>query len=312
MKTELSKFIVKLLTESKKRGLILTDEKVIPYGVQYKFAKNDLEIPVNIYYSNKKGISTVIGGSPKNKLRFLLEDLLNKNSDETFRGHNWKIWAGTDESGKGDFFGPLVVCGFISTEKVKKELLQFGVKDSKLLKDAEIERIAKLLYKRYRDYLEVIVLRPIKYNELYEKFREQGKKLNEMLAWMHGRIILNLKKKHDFEGVVVDKFAGDKTLVSSLKQLKNIELRNQIRAENDPAVAAASIIARYQFLEGLKGSSLKFGISFPKGAGKNVLKIGKEFVERFGKEKLKEVAKIHFQTHNKIINEIEREYDTKL
>ncbi|RLC50454.1 MAG: ribonuclease HIII, partial [Candidatus Cloacimonadota bacterium] len=218
MRTELSDFIVHLLTESKKFGLKVVDEKVIPYGVQYKFGKGDSEIPVNIYYSDKKGISPVVGGSPRNDLRPLLLDLLNKKAENVSLQHNWKIWAGTDESGKGDFFGPLVVCGFIATEQTKEKLLQIGVKDSKLMKDSEIEKTAKLLYKNFPGHMEVIVLKPVKYNELYEKFRSQGKKLNEMLAWMHGRIILNLKNKHDFEGVVVDKFAGDKTLVSSLKQ----------------------------------------------------------------------------------------------
>jgi len=301
MRTELTDFIVKLLTESKEYDLLVSDEKVISYGVQYKFAKDDAEIPVNIYYSDKKGISTVIGGSPKNKLRPILEKLLHKKSDNNNLRHRWKIWAGTDESGKGDFFGPLVVCGFIATEKTREKLAQIGVMDSKLINDSDIEKKAKLLYKNFPGKMESIVLKPFTYNELYEKFRTQGKKLNELLAWTHSRIILNLKQKHNFEGVIVDKFAADRTLFSSLKMMKEVNLKNRIKAESDPAVAAASIIARYQFLQNLKNLSLKIGINLPKGAGNNVLKTGEEIVEKFGKEKLREVAKIHFQTYDKIL-----------
>ena len=300
MRTELSEFIVKLLTETKKNGLIVSDEKVIDFGIQLKFSKVDEEIPVNIYYSKKKGISTVIGGSPNNKLRPVLQKILNLKVDLKIVPHKWQTWAGTDESGKGDFFGPLVVCGFIATDKVLTKLREIGVKDSKLLKDEEIIKIAKRLYAEFFDNIEIIILNPVKYNELYKKFKEQNKKLNELLSWMHARVILNLKEKHNFEGAVVDKFASDKTLLSSLKDLKNISLQHQIKAEEDLAVASASIIARFHFLNGIRDLSEKFGIEFPKGASEKVLETSGEFVKKYSKEKLNEVAKIHFKTYEQI------------
>ena len=302
MKPELLNFVSELLKKAEKTGLILDDEKEINFGVQLKFFKAEEKIPINIYYSAKKGISTVIGGSPKNKLRPVLQRILHQNIEPIEISHKWKIWAGTDESGKGDFFGPLVVCGFIATKESLPELQKLGVKDCKLLKQSEVIKIAKQLYRKFAGNIEVVILNPKKYNELYEKFRQQNKKLNEMLAWMHARVILNLKEKHNFEGAVVDKFASDSTLLSSLKDLNKIKLQHQIKAEEDLAVASASIIARYLFIKNLDRLSNEFGMELPKGASENVLNVGRKIVEQYGKEKLTELSKTHFKTFNKIMD----------
>lgn len=300
MTKEIVEFVAELLVKTEKSGLILSDDKEISYGVQLKFSKIEEEIPLNIYFSSKKGISTVIGGAPNNKLRPLLQKILDQKIDPVQTDHGWKLWAGTDESGKGDFFGPLVVCGFICNQAMLPTLKKLGVKDSKLLKDGDIEKIAKQLYARFFGNVETIVLHPSKYNELYEQFRKQNKKLNELLAWMHGRVILNLKKNHKFEGAVVDRFASDKTLLSSLKDLKNIKLQHRIKAEDDLAVASASIIARYLYIKKMKELSEKYDLELPKGASEKVVKTASEFVAKYGKEKLQEVAKIHFKTFQKI------------
>lgn len=296
----LMEFVAEIIEKVSGYGLTLSDEKEINYGVQLKFEKGDNDILLNIYSSKKKGISTVIGGSPTNPLRTLMQQILQQKPDAAQSDHNWKIWAGTDESGKGDFFGALVVCGFIVKEKDIVDLKKIGVKDCKLLSDSELIKIAEKLYRDYKDNIEVLILQPIKYNELYAKFREGNKKLNEMLAWMHARVILNLNAKHKFEGAVVDKFASDKILIGSLKDMKNVKLVHKIKAEDDIAVAAASIIARYHFLNSITTISKKFQLEFPKGAAEKVIQIGKEFVEKFSKDRLNEVAKIHFKTIEKI------------
>ena len=296
----LMEFVAEIIEKASKFGLTLSDEKEINYGVQLKFEKGDKDIPLNVYSSKKKGISTVIGGSPTNPLRTLMQQILQQKPDAVQKDHNWKIWAGTDESGKGDFFGALAVCGFIVKEKDIKVLKKIGVKDCKLLSDAELIKIAEKLYRDYKDNIEVLILQPAKYNELYAKFRQGNKKLNEMLAWMHSRVILNLNAKHKFEGAVVDKFASDRVLTGSLKDMKNIKLVHKIKAEDDIAVAAASIIARYHFLNSIALLSQKFQLEFPKGASEKVIKVGKEFAEKFTKDRLNEVAKIHFKTIEKI------------
>ena len=296
----LMEFVAEIIEKASKFGFILSDEKEINYGVQLKFEKGDNDIPINIYSSIKKGISTVIGGSPKNPLRTIMQQILQQKPDAAQKDHNWKIWAGTDESGKGDFFGALAVCGFIVKENDVADLKKLGVKDCKLLSDPETIKIAEKLYKNYKDNIEVLVLQPAKYNELYAKFRQGNKKLNEMLAWMHSRVILNLNAKHEFEGAVVDKFASDRVLIGSLKDMKSIKLVHKIKAEEDIAVAAASIIARYHFLNSISILSRKYQLEFPKGASDKVIKIGKEFVEKFSKDRLNEVAKTHFKTIEKI------------
>ncbi len=293
-------FVAETIKKANGFGLTLSDEKEISYGIQLKFVKGNDEIPINVYFSKKKGISPVIGGSPMNPLRSIMQKILQQKPDASNKDHNWKIWAGTDESGKGDFFGALAVCGFIVKEKDIEDIKKLGVKDCKLLKDLELKKIAEKLYKNYKDNIEVLVLQPVKYNELYSKFREGNKKLNEMLAWMHARVILNLNAKHKFEGAVVDKFASDRVLTSSIKEMKNVKLIHKIKAEEDIAVAAASIIARYHFLNSIGSISRQFQLEFPKGASDKVIKVGKKFAEKFTKNRLNEVAKIHFKTIEKI------------
>ncbi len=293
-------FVAEIIEKACSLGLILSDEKEINYGVQLKFEKGDDSIPLNVYFSKKKGISTVIGGSPKNPLRFILQQILQKKTTSAQKDHKWKVWAGTDESGKGDFFGALAVCGFIVKVSDVVDLKRLGVKDCKLLSDHELIKVAQKLYQDYKNNIEVLILQPAKYNELYAKFRQGNKKLNELLAWMHARVILNLSGKHKFEGAVVDKFASDKVLIGSLKDMKNIKLVHKIKAEEDIAVAAASIIARYHFLNSISLLSRKYQLEFPKGASENVIKMGKEFSKQFTKDRLNEVAKIHFKTMEKI------------
>ena len=293
-------FVAEIIEKASSFGLILSNEKEINYGVQLKFEKGDNSIPLNVYFSKKKGFSTVIGGSPNNPLRLIMQQILQQKPTSAQKDHKWKVWAGTDESGKGDFFGALAVCGFIVKESDVVDLKKLGVKDCKLLSDHELIKVAKKLYQNYKNNIEVLVLQPAKYNELYAKFRQGNKKLNEMLAWMHARVILNLSEKHEFEGAVVDKFASDKVLIGSLKDMKNVKLVHKIKAEEDIAVAAASIIARYHFLNSITTISKKFQLEFPKGASDKVINIAKEFVEKFSKDRLNEVAKIHFKTIEKI------------
>lgn len=300
MDRKIINFVAKLLKKTEAEGLRLTDEKPMKYGVQLFFSQDDNLIPLNVYYSKKKGISHVIGGSPNNTLRPILQKVFNKNTEQLDSDHDWVFWAGTDESGKGDFFGALVVCGFIVHKNESEQLRELGVLDSKKLNDKKIIKIATKLQRDFNKNFEVIVLRPAKYNELYGDFRKQGKKLNELLAWMHSRIIINLHEEHNFEGAVVDKFASDRTLISSLKGMRKIKLQHKIKAEQDMAVAAASILARYFFLKSLKVLSKKYKMEFSKGASKKVVKNAQQFADKFGKNELVNVAKIHFKTYDRI------------
>ncbi len=297
MNKELADFISELLCKTEKVGLILSDEKEINYGVQLTFSKGGEHLPVNIYFSKKKGVSVVPGGKKNNPLKSLFTLILNPETDATVP---FNVWAGTDESGKGDFFGPLVVSGVVLNKETYNAVKKIGVKDSKQLTDAMIVKLVPKLYQILNGACDTIILNPVKYNELYTKFSTQGKKLNELLAWMHGRVIINLAAKYSLEAVIVDKFANERVLKTSMKQLQSIKIIQRVRAESDLAVACASMLSRYHFLSRMDSLSKTFAIEFPKGANSKVKAKGREFAQRFGKERLSEVAKTHFKTYNEI------------
>lgn len=287
-----------VLLKAKPYNIILKNEKEIPYGVKLDLIDNkNNKIHLNIYFSKKKGISYVIGAAKTNPLRGTLESILGlQQTAISTSEHNFKLWLGTDESGKGDFFGSLVVAGFLAEKNDIPELKKLNVIDSKKLNDKDIVKIARKLYQMFPNKIEVLLLKPEKYNELYQKFANQNKKLNEMLAWMHARVIMNIKTKHNFDGVVVDKFASEKTLFKSLKGLDELNIKLVEKGESDPAVAAASIIARFHFVQNLESLSKKYELELPKGASKKVIETAKMFAKKYGKENLANVAKLHFKT----------------
>lgn len=207
-------------------------------------------------------------------------------------------WIGTDESGKGDYFGPLVIAGIMAEDRVKNEFLKIGVQDSKKLSDSTIAELAEKIKKLFP--YSIVIINPIKYNELLNKMRN----LNRLLAWGHARVIENLLEKESCEYAISDQFGDERYITGALmKKGKKINLEQRHHAEEDIAVAGASILARDEFIKKLEELSTNYGIILPKGASVEVIKIGKEFVTKFGMDKLKEVAKIHFKTTQKILKD---------
>ena len=202
-----------------------------------------------------------------------------------------EIYIGTDESGKGDFFGPLVVAGVQVTPANKEKFIELGIKDSKKLNDSTIKKLAAFI--RNNSVHSVVVMTPKKYNELYSKF----KNLNKLLAWGHARAIENILEKSPCTYALSDKF-GDERLIQNalMKNGREIKLDQRVRAESDIAVAAASIIARAEFVKRMDELALKYGIDFPKGASDKVVQKGKDFVKKYTVNDLNEVAKLHFKT----------------
>ncbi len=286
------------LPEFAKQRIVLEDEKEIPYGVQLTLRRGELKLPVNVYWSKKKGLSVVLGGKKDNPLREAVNGILHQHSESCL--HDWKSWIGSDESGKGDFFGPLVVCAFNVDQPTLKNLQGFPLDDSKKINDRNIHEIAQKLLQRFRYRIEMLALLPVKYNELYEDFRSQGKKLNQLLGWMHARVLVNSYQRFPTEGLVVDKFADKRVLTGGLKELAGIPMVNVVRAEADPAVAAASILARHRFLIEMDKLSEKYGMILPKGGGAPVDVAARKFVKKFGRDELKNVAKIHFKNYAKL------------
>jgi ribonuclease HIII len=204
---------------------------------------------------------------------------------------------GTDESGKGDFFGPLVCAGVYVDETSAEVLQSMGVRDSKRLTDRHCRELAAGIKATSRSLYSVVEIGPARYNELYEQFRREGKNLNTLLAWAHARVLENLLTRIDCSRAVTDQFADPRFVQAKLQEHgKKIELIQMPRAEVHVAVAAASILARARFLERLEELSAQFGMTLPKGASPAVILAGQALVKRFGQGVLRQVAKLHFKT----------------
>jgi len=203
--------------------------------------------------------------------------------------------VGSDESGKGDYFGPLVVAATLVHEIHFGMLTELGIKDSKRLSDAKILKMAPPLIPSFQH--NIVVVSPRKYNELYNKF----KNLNRLLAWAHARSIENLLMDTSPDLILVDQFANSKILESMLfEKTRKKLLIQRVQGESHISVALASIFARFKFLEQIKALGEKIGMKLPKGASREVESIASEIYSRKGIDGLYEVAKIHFKTTKKI------------
>jgi len=205
-------------------------------------------------------------------------------------------WIGTDEAGKGDYFGPLVVAGVYATEATAILLRQIGVRDSKTLSDKRIAEMAPEI--RQTCPVNVVAIGPERYNQMYAKIRN----LNRLLAWAHARVIENLLEHVACERVVSDQFGDERVLQRALMEKgKRVQLVQRHRAEDDVAVAAASILARGEFVRRLDQLSTTVGVSLHKGAGPPVLAAGRLFVKKHGGDALGTVAKLHFKTTQQLL-----------
>jgi ribonuclease HIII len=204
---------------------------------------------------------------------------------------------GSDEAGKGDYFGPLVVAAVYADEVALERLPQAGVKDSKRISGErrlwELERAVKQICPSF----EVVVISPARYNELIEKMRN----LNRLLAWGHARAIENvLEMQPGCRLALADQFGDERYLRESLmKRGRQIELVQQVRAEADPAVAAASTLARAAFIRALERLSSEAGMDLPRGAT-HVLPAARQLYAQGGEALLRQVAKVHFKTTKQI------------
>jgi len=223
------------------------------------------------------------------------EEMLNP---EAYAPH-----MGIDESGKGDFFGPLVIAGAYADKELAKTMLAMGVKDSKnISSDKKAHQLARdirsLLGKRFS----IVMIGPQAYNRLYAKFRS----VNAMLSWGHARAIENLLEQvPGCPRAISDQF-GDKEQVKRalMTRGRKVELVQRHRAEADVAVAAASILARAAFLSALDKLHKDYGKKFPKGASDQVKAAAEDLVKQHGAGILLKTAKCHFRTTDQVLEKL--------
>jgi len=202
---------------------------------------------------------------------------------------------GIDESGKGDYFGPLVIAGAYTDAAVARALKAAGVMDSKRISSAK--RIRELAAK-IRDVpgiaTSVVAIGPERYNQMFGSFGN----LNRLLAWGHAKVIENLAaQRPQCPRALSDQFARPEVLARALKQQGvDIQLDQRTKGESDIAVAAASILARERFIDWIDKTSTAGGVTLPLGASAAVIDAAREIVSRHGTEALSKVAKLHFKT----------------
>ena len=215
----------------------------------------------------------------------------------TRHGHHNIERIGIDESGKGDYFGPLVIAAVFVDATTQGELKLMEVRDSKKISDGRILELAPDI-KTICPH-SMIAIGPQKYNELYAKI----KNLNRLLAWGHAKALENLLERGvTCERAIADQFGDERLILNALQENgRKIVLEQRTKAESDLAVAAASILARAEFLLRLKRLSGEVGTTLPKGASPAVKLAAKMIIKKHGQERLASVAKLHFKTTQAVL-----------
>lgn len=272
--------------------------------------------PYTIYFAQKNKLSVAVyEKGPKLLLQGRgIEDFVSFELEPKILGearlgyeevHAPEMFAphfGIDESGKGDFFGPLVIAGTYTDGAIARCFLENGIQDSKRIgSDTKIRALAKMIRETPGVAFDVVLIGPEKYNELYAKFGN----LNSLLGWGHARVIENLiAKRPDCPRALSDKFADARVIERALSARgQEIELEQRTKAESDLAVAAASILAREAFVDWLDRNGKRIGLSLGRGVSAAVKETARQIVEKEGADGLRRYAKIHFRTAHEIAPE---------
>lgn len=259
------------------------------------------KLNVTVYEKGPKVL--VQGKETEDFVRFTLEpEVLGEarlGYEEVWNAEMFEPHFGVDESGKGDFFGPLVIAGVYTDANSTRRLLDEGIMDSKRVSSAKrIREMSDVIRREVGQAYKVIRWAPANYNERYER---EGN-VNKILARGHARVIQDLKRRFASCGrVLCDKFTRSNLIAKELGVLGvNLKLEERTKAESDLAVAAASILARESFLDWMEKVSERSGIPVPLGAGAESTDAAGEFVRRFGRERLTDFVKIHFKNSERI------------
>ncbi len=283
----------------KKLGFAASSVEKKQFNYEFSVSSDKNRVKVNVYFG-KKGLKSVLQGDEKSDFFATVKNTILDEPELLLQTSNLiepGKYIGTDECGKGDFFGPLVVGAVYIDNKTKPELVKLGVRDSKELSEHQIGFLAKEIRQIVGDNFEVIKITPTKYNELYDKF----KNLNKLLDWAHSKAIENLVNRTNCKYVITDKFRREPLHINSSSAHTDVEFVQLEKAERFIGVAAGSILARDSFNQWFKSHSRK-GLNLPKGSSENVERYASTLLKKIGEEKITEVAKLHFKTFKKIAN----------
>jgi len=265
------------------------------YDVAYSlFAFKGEKVNVVGYQSGKLVVS---GKRTEDFVRDILEAEITGDPrmgyDEVHHPEWFELHAGCDESGKGDLFGPLVTACVIADGEMVRQWIELGVADSKKLTDSSILKLEKVIRQTKGVVVKTAFARMPKYNELYRKFDNN---LNKLLAWYHGKSLIGALDERAAPWGLLDQFTKQKLVDAYVKDRKDFILHSRTKAESDPVVAAASIVARAVYVREMKRLSDEAGETLAKGAGGKVLDQAKKIVAEKGADALSLFAKMHFKT----------------
>ena len=297
--------------------LDITKEKDINYGHQFVVELCQAKLTLNIY-NGKKGLSYVFSGDSalEGKVRELLgECKQSSRSESDFASYDVRVddaagasalprgkWAGSDESGKGDFFGPLVVSAVVVDDSTAAKLAAAGVKDCKLLTDKKILQLEDVIKSTVVDF-SVLELKPKVYNLRYKQVLAQGGKLNQLLGYGHVAALSQVLERHeDCHAALIDQFTTSLVNVRELtRRFPNCVVKQQPKAEVNLAVAAASVLARARFLRTMAELAEAAGEAIlPKGGGAQATACARRLADRLGKAELVNFVKLHFANYARI------------
>lgn len=252
------------------------------------------KVKLQVYFG-KKGVKTVVQGDKKLLLYNDVMDIVSGSEELNLTGEDFiepDSYIGSDESGKGDFFGPLVVAAAAVDKDSKQQLRKLYIKDSKEYSDTEISSTAPTIKEILKNRFIVRVVKPQEYNTLYERYLN----LNRMLAFLHSDTIKELLQKTECNDIIVDKFGNEKLLIAGFSGMKKkIKLHQFTKGERYIGVAAASILAREAFISWFDQIKEKTGISLPKGASDKVIEALRIMVNKYGDESKVRLVKMHFK-----------------
>lgn len=282
-------------------GAEVAASRPIDHGTQYDLVRNGETAKLNVYRTGK--VST---GGKASRLMEVLEGW--RTGQGKAGGSRTRVPSGPrpgldptprlgiDEAGKGDYFGPLVVAGVrVTGAEMAARLREIGVRDSKTVGVLGARPMAeRILEAAGSENVRVVVLGP----EEYEARRRAAGNINDLLGEVDAGIIHELKD--EVELVVVDQYAKGARARLAPAVPTGVRLDVRPRAEDDAAVAAASILARARQLDEVDRLSEEIGFRLPLGAT-HVLDAGRRVVRERGEDGLAKVAKIHFATTKQVL-----------
>lgn len=253
-------------------------------------------------YFGKKGTTLVLEGNKYLQLYKEINDLIYSPTffiENKISFSEPENYIGIDESGKGDYFGPLVIAGVFVDKDTQIKLRKLNVRDSKIIDDQQIIILSKKIKEIIKNNYEIVQINPFDYNRLYDEFSN----LNKLLAYGHTKVLENLLKKKSCENVIIDKFTNENLILSLIKE-KEIKINTiqETEAEKYVGVAAASILAREKLIFWFNEKSNELGVKLTKGASNLVDENAKFILQKFGIEKLNSLVKLHFKNTKKIFS----------